>query len=73
MRRIRANGMGIIAIANPKNPLYDGNANVHTPAGLEALGRWVAALARHWSGTNVWWELCARPAPAPALPPLLAL
>ena len=63
MDRIRANGMGIIAIANPKNTLYqtDGTS-VRTAQGLAAMARWVSALARRYTNnTRVWWEMTNEP------------
>lgn len=63
MDRIRANGMGIIAITNPRNSLYQNDGtSVHTAQGLVAMGRWVAALARRYSDdTQVWWEITNEP------------
>ena len=62
MDRIRENDMGIIAILNPQNPLYDGGDPVRTPEGMAAMGRWAAALAKRWSNTTrIWWECTNEP------------
>ena len=60
--RIRANGMGIIAITSASNPLYAKEPlNVHSPDGFAAMAKWVAALAKHFANTQVWWEMTNEP------------
>jgi hypothetical protein len=63
MDRIRANKMGIIAIASGRNSLYQGDGtNVHTAQGLAAMAKWVSALAcRYSNDTRVWWEMTNEP------------
>jgi hypothetical protein len=53
--------MGLIAILGCQNPLYDGGEPVTSKQGQQAYARFAAAMAAHYAGGRVLYELVNEP------------